>query len=56
MTQIACKVTFSYELIHASIAEKHRWQLGVRSCIVTGLPTHLVQELNVVTVASPVEY
>ena len=24
----------------------------MRSCIVTGLPTHLVQELNVVTVQS----
>ena len=26
------------------------WRSGVRSCIVPGLPTHLVQELNVGTV------
>ena len=26
------------------------WQSGVRSCITSGLPTHLVQELNVGTV------
>ena len=26
------------------------WQSGVRSCIMPGLPTHLVQELNVGTV------
>ena len=26
------------------------WQWGVQSCIMTGLPTYLVQELNVGTV------
>ena len=31
-------------------AQKTGWRSGVRSCIMSGLPTHLVQELNVGTV------
>ena len=26
------------------------WQSGVQSCIMAGLPTHLVQELNIGTI------
>ena len=31
-------------------AQETRWQSGVRSCIMPGLPMHLMQELNVGTV------
>ena len=31
-------------------AQETGWQSGVRSCIMPGMPTHLVQELNVGTV------
>ena len=31
-------------------SEVYTWQLGVQLCIMTGLPTHLEQELNVATV------
>ena len=44
------KATFSCEFIYASLLIKEiSWQSGVRSCIMTGLPGHLVQELNVST-------
>ena len=38
------KATFSRE------AQEYGWQPGLRSCIMPGLPMHLVQELNVSTV------
>ena len=38
------------EVIHA---QETRWQSGVRSCIMTGLPRHLLQEWNVGIVAAP---
>ena len=47
MAQVACKSkSFSCELIRASMA---RQLGGSRACgrIMPGLPTHLVQELNV---------
>ena len=40
--------TYSCEVIHASLPSW--WQPGVQSCIKPGLPMHLVQELNAVTV------
>ena len=43
------KATFSCEIINASLP-RDRWQSGMRSCIMPGLPTHLVQELDVGTV------
>ena len=33
-------------------AEETGWQSGVQSCIMPGLPTHLVQELNIDTVVA----
>ena len=44
------KSTFNLEVIHASMSMK-LCQSGVRSCSMTGVPRHLVQELNVGTVA-----
>ena len=41
------KALFSCEVIHA---QETGWQSGVRSCIMSGLPRHLVQESNVDTV------
>ena len=46
--------TFSFFLGHPCIyAQETVLQSGVRSSILPGLPTHLVQELNVGTVAVP---
>ena len=59
-----CSICLSYELvnglniwnwvpcefIHASMPWKVGWQLGERSCIMPGLPTYLMQEINVCTV------
>ena len=44
--------TFSCEVIHTSDGQEtgHGWMSGVRLYIMPGLPTHLVQELHVVTV------
>ena len=45
------KTTSICEVIRASMHRKQTgWQWGVRSCIMPGLPTHLVQELHVATV------
>ena len=43
---VACKCTFICEVIHASMPWKLWWQSGVRSCDMSRLPMHLVQELN----------
>ena len=41
------KASFSFEVVHAL---KTDLQSGMRLCIMPGLPTHLVQELNIRTV------
>ena len=46
------KATFCCEVIHASML-KRLGESGVRSCIMPGLPRHLVQELNAGTVVYP---
>ena len=43
------KTNFSCEILNAPLPG-NRWQSGVRSCIIPGLPTHLVKELPVGTV------
>ena len=45
-------VTFSCEVVLESMTRKLGLQSGVRLCIMPGLPKHLVQELNVGTVAA----
>ena len=44
------KASFSFEVVHAM---KTGLQSGMQLCITPGLPTQLVQELNVRTVSSP---
>ena len=47
MAHIACTSKLrSAKVIHASMPRKNWWKSDVRSCILPGLPTHLVQELN----------
>ena len=41
------KATFNCEFIHA---QETGWQSDVRSCILSGLSTHYMEELNVGTV------
>ena len=54
MTHVACEKLRPYVrsgtcgCIHD---QETSWQSGVRSCIMPGLPTHLVQELHVFIVA-----
>ena len=43
----SCVQLWGHPCIHA---QETGWQSGARSCIMPGLPTHLVQELNVGTV------
>ena len=50
---MARSLRFSFEVIVASIPRIQWWQPGLRSCIMTGLPTRLVLELNVGTVPAP---
>ena len=42
------KATYSYDVIHV---QETGWQSDVRSCIMSGLPTHLAQELIIRTVS-----
>ena len=52
------KATFSCEVIHAPMhpCQETGWQWVVWSCIIPGLATHLVQELNVGTVQACVTH
>ena len=55
ITQVACEKSYFQLSGHLCIhAEETEWQSRVRSCIMPGLPTHLVQELNVGTVCLPI--
>ena len=45
------EAAFSFEVIHASMPSKLGGDQACGSCIMPGLPTHLVQELNIGTVA-----
>ena len=52
MTHAACESKLRSVGGHSCIyAQETEWQSGMWSCILPGLPTHLVQELNVGTVA-----
>ena len=48
--RLQIKASFSYEVSHAFMSMKTWWSTGLWSCNMPGLPTHLVQELNVSTV------
>ena len=52
---LRAKATFNCQVIHASMPRKNRWQSGVWSCNMPGLPTHLVQEFNVCIVIRPTD-
>ena len=56
MTYVACNSKLASVVrlsMHASIPRKETgWRSGVRSCIIPGLPMHLVQEVYVGTVLS----
>ena len=52
MTHVACESNYMYVQLwgHSYIHDQETGlQLDVWSCIMFGLPTHLVQELNVIT-------
>ena len=55
MTHVACKSKLrSLVRCHPCIdAQETVWKSGFRSCIMPGLTTHVVQELNVGTVSNP---
>ena len=51
MTYVTCESRLSSVLkLSMHLCQETRWRPGMRSCIIPGLPTHVVQELNVGTV------
>ena len=52
MTHVACQSKLHVHLWAQKCTHGHGtgWESGVRSCLMPGLPTHLVQDLNIGTV------